>query len=365
MSMIQANSIPNIQVSFTGEKAIAAAMGVRVPCPIAKISVESPIYTGELKAMVTTIPFEVPGIQMLIGNEVDGSQIVSIPIVVDEPLVTPEPDDLEVFPICAVTRAQARQQLTPPDTPTDKLYHHIITRSSLIQAQESDPSLASIRHTITEDKMNKTPYFYSSDGVLMRVYRPPHLQPSDTWAETHQVVLPQSAREEVIKLAHDGPAGHLGIKKTYAKILTHFFWPGMRKQITSYVRSCHTCQVVGNPNQVIPQAPLHPICVPEEPFTKVVIDCVGPLPKTKKGHEYMLTIMDPTTRYPEAIPVKNILAKTIVRHLLHFFTTVGLPKEVQTDRGTNFTSHLFEEVVKELNIHHVLSSAYRPVAGLS
>ena len=94
---------------------------------------------------------------------------------------------------------------------------------------------------------------------------------------------------------------------------------------------------MGKPNQVIPPAPITPNPVMSESFEKVVIDCVGRLPKTK-GNEYLLTLMDPTTRYPEAIPVRNISARTIVKHLIHFFTTVGIPKVVQTDRGTNFTS---------------------------
>lgn len=134
----------------------------------------------------------------------------------------------------------------------------------------------------------------------------------------------------------------------------------MRKQVTDYIRLCHVCQAVGNPNQVIPQVPLNPIPVPSEPFAKVVINCVGLLPKTKKGNKYLLTIMDPTTRYPEAIPLKNTLAKNIVKHLLHFFTFVGLPQEIQSDRSTNFTSNLFKQVVQELCVHHILSSAYRP-----
>lgn len=97
----------------------------------------------------------------------------------------------------------------------------------------------------------------------------------------------------------------------------------MRKQVTEYIRLCHVFQAVGNSNRVIPQVPLNPIPVPSEPFAKVVINCVGLLPKTKKGNEYLLTIMDPTTRYPEAIPLKNILAKNIVKHLLHFFHICG------------------------------------------
>lgn len=324
MSIIQPKCIPNIETAYTGEKVAAAALGARVPCPVAKVYVNSHMYTGELKVMVTDQPFERPNVQILLGNEVRGSQMIQVPLVVDEPVELGEANDPEVFPVCAVTRAQARNQSRPtPSMPSDNLYNNIISKDGLIEAQNSDPSLAIIRHSVAEDKMSKTPYFYQSEGVLMRVYRPPHLLPSDTWAETHQVVVPESVREQVIKVAHDGQAGHLGMKKTYSKIMSYFFWPGMRKQVSDYIRSSHVCQVVGKPNQVIPQAPLNPIPVPSEPFTKVIIDCVGPLPKTKKGNEYLLTIIDPTTRYPEAIPLRNILAKNIVKHLLHFFHVCG------------------------------------------
>lgn len=364
VSLIQKHSVPGIEKAYTGEKVVVAALGSRLPCPVAEVYLDSPLYSGNIQLLVTDQPFEVPGIQLLLGNEPESSEVVLLPLVVDTPTTTHETTDPEIFPVCAVTRAQAqKQKLTPPavpSVPSDSLYNQFISKAELVKAQDTDPSLARIRHVITDDPNSKVPYFTSQDEVLVRVYRPPELVPSDTWAETVQVVLPQSVREPVIQLAHDGMSGHLGVKKTYHKVLEHFFWPGMRKQIAQYINSCHICQVVGKPNQKIPQAPLIPITVPSEPFTKIVIDCVGPLPKTKRGNEYILTIMDPTTRYPEAIPLKNISAKTVVKNLLHFFTIFGLPAEIQSDRGTNFTSHLFENIVKELNIHHVMSSAYRP-----
>ena len=118
---------------------------------------------------------------------------------------------------------------------------------------------------------------------------------------------------------------------------------------------------MGKPNQVIPKAPLQPITVPLELFEKIIIDCVGPLPRTKKGNEYLLTLC-PTTRFPEAIPLKNISARNIANHLLRMFTVYGIPKEIQSDRGTNFTSILFSNILKELKVKQILSSAYHPVS---
>ena len=81
-----------------------------------------------------------------------------------------------------------------------------------------------------------------------------------------------------------------------------------------------------------------------------MIDCVGPLLKTKKGNEYLLAILDTATRYPEAIPLRNIKTKVIVEHLLKFFAWVGLPRSFQSDRGSNFTAKLFHQVLSELNV---------------
>jgi hypothetical protein len=67
-----------------------------------------------------------------------------------------------------------------------------------------------------------------------------------------------------------------------------------------------------------------------------------------------------STRFPEAIPLRNIKAGTIVKALTKFFTFVGLPKYVQSDQGSNFTSGLFQQVMSQMGIEQRLSSAYHP-----
>ena len=67
-----------------------------------------------------------------------------------------------------------------------------------------------------------------------------------------------------------------------------------------------------------------------------------------------------STRFPEAIPLRNIKTKTIVRALVKFFTFVGLPKSVQSDQGSNFMSGIFQQVMHKLGIKQYRSSAYHP-----
>ena len=118
--------------------------------------------------------------------------------------------------------------------------------------------------------------------------------------------------------------------------------------------------MVGKPNQTIPKAHLQSIPAFDEPFSRIIIDCVGPLPKTKSGCQYLLTIMCASTRFPEAIPLRNIKTKTIVKALVKFFTFVGLPRSVQSDQGSNFMSGIFQYVMYELGIKQYKSSAYHP-----
>ena len=118
----------------------------------------------------------------------------------------------------------------------------------------------------------------------------------------------------------------------------------MRKDVSNFCRACHACQIVGKVRT--PVAPLQPIPAFEEPFSRVIIDCVGPLPKIRSGNQYMLTIMCSSTRFPEAIPLRNIRAPTIAKALIKFFTLFGLPKEIQSDQGSNFMSGLMQQVIK-------------------
>lgn len=116
----------------------------------------------------------------------------------------------------------------------------------------------------------------------------------------------------------------------------------------------------GKPNQVIPAAPLKPVPAVGEPFEQVIVDCVGHLPKTKSGDQYILTMMCTATHYPEAVPLRSLKACVIVKALVKFFSTFGLPKRIQSDQGSNFMSKIFAQVMSELNVKHRTSSAYHP-----
>lgn len=143
------------------------------------------------------------------------------------------------------------------------------------------------------------------DDVLCRTWSPRY-KDEEEWKRVLQVVVPGYYRQHILALAHDHSlSAHLCMTKTHDRILRHFFWPGLKSDVVAYCRSCLTCQVVGKPNQVIPSAPLQPVIAIDEPFEHVVVHNVGPLPKTRNGNQFLLTILGAATRYPEALPLRK------------------------------------------------------------
>lgn len=152
--------------------------------------------------------------------------------------------------------------------------------------------------------------------------------------------------------------------KTYNHVLQRFYWPCIKRDIAMYIKSCHVCQVTGKPNESIKPAPLKPIHAASTPFEQLIVDCVGPLPKFKSGMEYMVTIMCQATRYPAAYAVRSINTRTVLKSLSHFISIFGIPKVIQSDRGSNFTSKAFTKALQQLRIVHNLSSAYQAQSQL-
>lgn len=174
-----------------------------------------------------------------------------------------------------------------------------------------------------------------------------------------QVVLPVSVRNTVMTLGHSIPwAGHLGRRKTHSRISKHFYWLGMSKDIAEFCKACPECQYSGirKPRKV----PLIPLPVIDVPFQRLGMDIVGPLERSKTGYKYMLVICDYATRFPEVFPLKNIKAKAVASCLVQFFSRVGIPKEILTDRGTNFTSKFLQQVYQLLGIKGLKTSSYHP-----
>uniref|UniRef100_A0A8C1JRU1 Integrase catalytic domain-containing protein n=1 Tax=Cyprinus carpio TaxID=7962 RepID=A0A8C1JRU1_CYPCA len=90
------------------------------------------------------------------------------------------------------------------------------------------------------------------------------------------------------------------------------------------------------------------------------MDLVGPLPKSTRGHEHILVILDYATRYPEAIPLRKATAKAIAQELFLLSSRVGIPSQILTDQGTPFMSRAMADLCKLLQIKQLRTTVYHP-----
>ncbi|XP_026005285.1 uncharacterized protein LOC113010452 [Astatotilapia calliptera] len=177
----------------------------------------------------------------------------------------------------------------------------------------------------------------------------------------HQrLVIPASCRPLILHLAHTLPwAGHLGRQKTYLRVSTRFFWPSMYTDVQKYCRACPVCQKTC-PARKSDRALLQPLPVISIPFRRVAMDIVGPLVKSGRGYQYILVVCDYATRFPEAFPLRAITAPNVLRALIQLFSRVGIPDEILTDQGTNFTSKLMQLFHTQLGVSAIKTSPYHP-----
>ena len=404
--------------SYTGRNVLIQGVECSevLSVPLHSICLRSDLCSGTVVVGIRpSLP--VKGITFILGNDLAGGKVRADPIVCMPQNIERLDDDglgkqfPEVFQSCVVTRAQALSRglsvdhgddvdddcdsvvdlgetltlfesnqsssVRKVDSENSTSSHRekvgekpqgsmfMFSTDQLIKEQKSDSELDKLFDRaveVTDSKLDQVCYYTDHGGVLMRRWRPSDAPANEEYRVRHQIVVPENCRREVLELAHGSPLGsHFGIRKTYYRILLYFFWPGLRKDVVKHCRECHTCQVVGKPNQRIPKYPLQPIPSMGEAFSKVIIDCVGPLPRTSSGNEFLLTIMCTATRFPEAIPLRTITARSVIKALIRYFSWVGLPKHaLQSDNGSNFLAKVFDQVMQELRIKHITSSPYHP-----
>ena len=157
---------------------------------------------------------------------------------------------------------------------------------------------------------------------------------------------------------HSDPlAGHFGLEETFRRIAIRYYWPQYYDDVRNYVRTCNECQRRGTARR---NEPLHPIKV-GQPFDRIGMDIVGPLPMTKKGNLYIVVATDYLTKWPEARALINAKASSVVPFFYEdIICRHGCPKVLLTDRGTHFVNEMLDSLCIELGVKHQLSTAYHP-----
>ena len=229
---------------------------------------------------------------------------------------------------------------------------------NLSSKQDSDPVLRNIRLELGSagSRAGFHLMYTLKEGILYR----------KIWREGETkllMVLPKQLRQQVLYACHDErSSGHLGFWRTWQRVRQRFYWPRMLADVRKYVNSCVACQMrktpTGRPGGNIEAIPVG------EAFEMCGIDIFGPLPRTKKGNQYIIVCTDYLTKWVEtkavpaqtAVAVANFLVtQVILRH--------GAPARLVSDQGGPFMAAVTEEILKICQTRHVNTTAYNPACN--
>jgi hypothetical protein len=172
------------------------------------------------------------------------------------------------------------------------------------------------------------------------------------------VILPRNLWRPALVKAHLA-AAHMGMNATVDRAQRYLYFPGMAKEAHDLVQVCIPCQQRGGrtPDQ------RHTLKSHAEgyPFQKISCDFVGPLPTSRKGNKFILTVRDTFSRWLEAFPVRRATASVVVDKLQReIFPRFGICDQLHSDRGSQFTGDLLYDVAQTLGIRLTQTPAYNP-----
>uniref|UniRef100_A0A5S6QLD9 RNA-directed DNA polymerase n=1 Tax=Trichuris muris TaxID=70415 RepID=A0A5S6QLD9_TRIMR len=172
------------------------------------------------------------------------------------------------------------------------------------------------------------------DGILLRQGR---------------IVPPTNLRNRMLATVHEG---HPGIVAMKSMARFQVWWPGIDKEIETYVNQCEACQ---RNRQRPPEVPLLPWNVPAEPWTRIHVDIAGMF-----MDHYWLVVVDAHSKWLEVIPMKSTTTASVIKRLRKLFATFGLPRAIVSDNGPQFVSEEFEEFCDYNNVTHIKTAPYHP-----
>ena len=158
---------------------------------------------------------------------------------------------------------------------------------------------------------------------------------------------------------HCLPTGrHRGVTKTYNRIKHNYCWENLKLDVQRYIHQYLQCQL----KKLVRVKTKQPMIITDTPgasFDKVVMEIVGPLPKTEKGNEYILTLQYQLTKFCMGVPLQNQIAGTIAEAFVdRFICVLGAPKAILIDQGRNFISDLMKKIAKIFKIRKFRTTAF-------
>ena len=214
--------------------------------------------------------------------------------------------------------------------------------------QASDPTVQTLRTSDTGLRLEEVA-FGDAGAVLL----------CDVSTGQARPVVPVNWRRPVFEAVHG--LSHPGRKASVRLIAAKFVWHGLKKEVRAWVDTCTACQRAKVHRHI--KAPLERFQVPERRFDHVHVDLVGPLPPSH-GYTYLFTMVDRTTRWPEAVPLSSTTSVDLARAFIGTWVVrFGTPSDLSSDRGPQFTSELWSAVAEGLGVKLHRTTAFHPQAN--
>jgi len=193
------------------------------------------------------------------------------------------------------------------------------------------------------------------NGLLERKY-----ESTDGLSVHWQVIIPVRLRDEFLSVVHGGMSGgHLARRRTAAAIQSRAYWPRWSSDLDAFLCRCEPCVRYHRgkaPRRGTMQTPMV-----GEPWIRVSVDITGPHPRSSRFNQYILTVVDHFSKFAFAIPLRCHTAPVVARALMiHVFAYFGAPLQILTDRGPEFESGLFQELLRWMEIEKIRTTVFRP-----
>ncbi|KAK5877443.1 hypothetical protein CesoFtcFv8_024946 [Champsocephalus esox] len=173
--------------------------------------------------------------------------------------------------------------------------------------------------------------------------------PAPSACPVNRLFVPATLRTQVLQWGHNSRlACHSGVRPSLALIRQRFWWSSMEKDAKEFIAACLVC----SQNKTLRQAPsglLHPLPIPHRPWSHIALDFVTGLPPSD-GNTVILTVIDRFSKSAQLIPLTKLpTAKETAEIMLqNVFRLHGLPSDVVSDRGPQFTSRFWSEFCRLL-----------------
>ncbi|KAJ0908417.1 putative nucleotidyltransferase, Ribonuclease H [Helianthus annuus] len=169
-------------------------------------------------------------------------------------------------------------------------------------------------------------------------------------------------RNFLMKEAHNTKYSiHPGADKMYHDMRTSYWWPGMKKDIATFVSKCLTCSKVKAEHQR-PSGLLEQPIIPVWKWESIAMDFITKLPRTTAGHDSIWVVVDRLTKSAHFLPIREDfkvekLAKVYMKEII---CRHGTPIDIISDRDARFTSRLWETFQSAMGTKLNLSTAFHP-----